>query len=80
MKAKVYHFDLKLSWKILSVISRIDPFDASWSSIERPSSLPRKSTLKVNWNVGGTDQPFHLGCSLSIKMTETNLQLSTKAV
>lgn len=35
MNAKVYDFNLRLSWKILSVISRIDRFDASWASIER---------------------------------------------
>ena len=35
MKAKVYEFNLQLSWKILSSISKIDRFDASWSSIER---------------------------------------------
>ncbi|MEI6412558.1 MAG: Fic family protein [Bacteroidota bacterium] len=38
MKAKVYDFSLQLSWKILSVISRIDRFDASWTSIERLES------------------------------------------
>lgn len=35
MKAKVYDFSLKLTWEILSVISRIDRFDASWASMER---------------------------------------------
>lgn len=35
MKAKVYEFNLQLSWKILSRISQIDRFDASWSSMER---------------------------------------------
>jgi Fic family protein len=35
MNTKVYDFSLELSWKILSVISRIDRFDASWTSIER---------------------------------------------
>lgn len=35
MQAKVYDFSLRLSWKLLRVISRIDRFDASWSSIER---------------------------------------------
>ena len=35
MNAKVYDFNLRLSWKILSVISQIDRFDASWTSIER---------------------------------------------
>lgn len=35
MKARVYNFSLKLTWKILNIISRIDRFDASWASLER---------------------------------------------
>ena len=56
MKAKVYHFDLKLSWKILSVISRIDRFDASWSSIERlgGKSLRQLKTIATIQSVGAS--------------------------
>ncbi len=35
VKAKVYEFGLNLSWEILSLVSRIDRFDASWASTER---------------------------------------------
>lgn len=54
MKAKVYHFDLKLSWKVLSVISQIDRFDASWSSVERleGKSLGQIKTIATIQSVG----------------------------
>lgn len=35
MKEKVYNFNLNLNWKVLREISKIDRFDASWSSIEK---------------------------------------------
>jgi len=35
MKEKVYNFDLEFNWRLLRIISQIDRFDASWSSIEK---------------------------------------------
>ena len=35
MKEKVYNFDLSLNWKVLRAVSKIDRFEASWSSIEK---------------------------------------------
>jgi len=35
MKQKVYNFSLTFDWKLLRMISHIDRFDASWSSIEK---------------------------------------------
>lgn len=35
MNEKVYNFSLRLDWKLLSTISQIDRFDASWASIEK---------------------------------------------
>ena len=35
MKEKAYNFSLELNWKIIRIISQIDRFDASWSSIEK---------------------------------------------
>ena len=32
---KVYIFRLNLDWNLLRVVSKIDRFDASWSSIEK---------------------------------------------
>jgi len=35
MKEKVYNSTLNFDWKLLRIISQIDRFDASWSSIEK---------------------------------------------
>ena len=35
MKEKVYNFTLNFDWKLLRIISQIDRFDASWSSMEK---------------------------------------------
>ena len=35
MKEQVYTFELGLNWKLLGIISKIDRFDASWSTIEK---------------------------------------------
>lgn len=35
MKQKIYNFSLSFDWQLLRIISQIDRFDASWSSIEK---------------------------------------------
>ena len=35
MKNKAYEFDIDISWRLIGLISKIDRFDASWSSIEK---------------------------------------------
>ncbi len=56
MKVKVYHFDLKLSWKILRALSQIDRFDASWSSVERleGKSLKQLKNIATIQSVGAS--------------------------
>jgi Fic family protein len=56
MKAKVYNFDLKLSWRLLNIISQIDRFDASWSSIEKMegASLKQLKTIATIQSVGAS--------------------------
>ena len=56
MKTKVYHFDLKLSWRIMRQISHIDRFDASWASIERVegSSLRSLKSMATIQSVGAS--------------------------
>ena len=56
MKAKVYNFDLKLSWRLLNIISQIDRFDASWSSIEKKegASLKQLKTIATIQSVGAS--------------------------
>ena len=56
MKAKVYNFELKLSWRLLNIISQIDRFDASWSSIEKKegASLKQLKTIATIQSVGAS--------------------------
>jgi Fic family protein len=56
MKAKVYNFDLQLSWRLLNIISQIDRFDASWSSIEKKegASLKQLKTIATIQSVGAS--------------------------
>jgi Fic family protein len=56
MKARVYNFDLKLSWRLLNIISQIDRFDASWSSIEKKegASLKQLKTVATIQSVGAS--------------------------
>ena len=56
MKAEVYNFDLKLSWRLLNIISQIDRFDASWSSIEKKegASLKQLKTIATIQSVGAS--------------------------
>ena len=44
---KVYNFKLNLDWNLLRVVSKIDRFDASWSSIEKKE----KQSLKQLKNI-----------------------------
>ena len=56
MKANVYNFDLKLNWRLLNLISKIDRFDASWSSIEKKegASLKQLKTIATIQSVGAS--------------------------
>lgn len=56
MNVKVYDFSFHLSWKILSVISRIDRFDASWTSVERIEgrNLPQLRHIATIQSVGAS--------------------------
>lgn len=56
MKEKVYNFDLKLSWRLLNIISQIDRFDASWSSMEKKegASLKQLKTIATIQSVGAS--------------------------
>ena len=56
MKEKVYNFDLSLNWKVLRAISKIDRFDASWSSIEKieGKSLKQLKSVATIQSVGAS--------------------------
>jgi len=43
----VYNFQLELDWNLLKVISKIDRFDASWSSIEKREAINLKQLKSI---------------------------------
>ena len=47
MENRVYTFDLNLNWKLLSLISSIDRFDATWTSLERKEGLTLKQLKTI---------------------------------
>lgn len=47
MKETVYNFTIDLNWKLLSTISQIDRFDASWSSIEKREGQTLKQLKSI---------------------------------
>ncbi|MEM9000601.1 MAG: Fic family protein [Bacteroidota bacterium] len=47
MENNVYNFQLNINWKLLSQISTIDRFDATWTSIERKEGLTLKELKSI---------------------------------
>ncbi len=47
MDNRVYTFNIGLNWKLISLISQIDRFDASWTSIERKESQSLKQLKSI---------------------------------
>ncbi|MDA7502256.1 Fic family protein [Chitinophagales bacterium] len=47
MKETVYDFTIELNWKLLSDVSKLDRFDASWSSIEKTEGQSLKQLKEV---------------------------------
>ena len=35
MSQKIYNFEIELNWKLISQLSKIDRFDASWTALEK---------------------------------------------
>jgi Fic family protein len=58
MENEVYNFKLNIDWKLISLISEIDRFDANWTAIERkegPSLKELKSIATVR-SVGASNR------------------------
>ena len=74
MKEKVYNFSLTLNWKLLRIISQIDRFDASWSSIEKREgqSLKQLKSIATIRSVGASTRIE--GSKLSDKEVEILLK------
>lgn len=47
MENNVHTFQLKINWKLLSLISKIDRFDATWSAIERKEGQTLKHLKNI---------------------------------
>jgi len=56
MDNKVHTFTINIDWKLISMISQIDRFDASWSSIERKEgqSLKQLKSMATVKSVGAS--------------------------
>ena len=47
MENSVYNFSINIDWKLINIISTIDRFDASWSSIERKEGQSLKELKSI---------------------------------
>lgn len=73
MKEKVYNFTLTLNWELLRIISQIDRFDASWTTIEKKEgqSLKQLKSIATIRSVGASTRIE--GSKLSDKEVEVLL-------
>ncbi|MCF6350950.1 MAG: hypothetical protein L3J23_07985 [Flavobacteriaceae bacterium] len=72
MENKVFDFTLNLDWNLLKIVSKIDRFDASWTSIEKKEkqSLKQLKNIATVRSVGASTRiaiPF-----LGVKQTHHN--------
>ncbi len=58
MNNKVYKFRLNIDWELIDLISKIDRFDANWTSIERKegASLKELKSLATVQSVGASNR------------------------
>lgn len=58
MENKVYNFRLSIDWKLINLISEIDRFDASWTTIERKEgqSLKELKSIATVRSVGASNR------------------------
>ncbi len=56
MENNVYNFKVNLNWKLIEIISKIDRFDASWTTIERKEeqSLKQLKSIATVRSVGAS--------------------------
>jgi len=74
MQTTVYNFELSLTWEFIRLISQIDRFDASWTSIERREgqSLKQLKSIATVRSVGASTRIE--GSRLSDEEVETLLK------
>lgn len=73
MNNQVYNFSLNIDWKLIKLISQIDRFDASWTSIEKKEgqSLKQLKSIATVRSVGASTRIE--GSNLSDKEVEVLL-------
>jgi len=56
MENKVHTFTMTLDWELIKLISQIDRFDASWTSIEKKEgqSMKQLKTIATGRTAGGS--------------------------
>lgn len=56
MKSKIHTFEISLDWKLLECISKLDRFDASWTSVEKKQgqSLKQLKSIATIRSVGAS--------------------------
>ncbi len=47
MENEVYNLKIDLEWKLISIISQIDRFDASWATIEKKEGQSLKQLKSI---------------------------------
>lgn len=74
MSNTVYHLKLDIDWKLIGIISQIDRFDASWSSIEKREgqSLKQLKSIATVLSVGASTRIE--GSKLTDQEVDTLLQ------
>lgn len=79
MESSVYIFRLNLDWQLISLISQIDRFDASWAAIERreKQSLKQLKSIATVRSVGASTRIE--GSTLSDEEVDRILKTLTSA-
>ena len=56
MENNVYNFKIDIDWKLINIISQIDRFDASWTTIEKKEgqSLKQLKSIATVRSVGAS--------------------------
>lgn len=74
MKEKIYTFELDLNWQLLKLLSQLDRFDASWSSIEKKEgqTLKQLKTMATINSIGASTRIE--GSKMSDKQVELLLK------
>ena len=78
MANKVHTFNLKIDWDLINLISQIDRFDASWTTIEKKEgqSLKQLKSFATIRSVGASTRIE--GSKLSDNEVEVFLAVITK--